>query len=89
MSRKHLTPREEAALNFRDATNQLTERITLPDIAIACGASVNSVERARLDPASKSHRNPPAQWRSAVAELARQRGEKLLKLAESLEREAS
>jgi hypothetical protein len=74
-------------LNFKDATDQLTGRITLPEIAAACGASVNSVERARLNPTTSSYRNPPAGWPSGVAALARKRAGELLELAETLEAE--
>ena len=75
-------------MNFKDATDQLIDRVTLPEIAAACGASVNSVERARMNPGSNSYRNPPLGWEVAVARLARARGGDLLRLADVLEERA-
>jgi hypothetical protein len=75
-------------MNFKDATDQLIYRVTLPEIAAACRASVNAVERARMDPASNSYRSPPPKWEVAVAQLARERGGDLLRLADVLEERA-
>ena len=72
-------------MNFKDATDQLIGRVTLPEIAAACGASVNAVERARMDPEGTSYRNAPPGWEIAVARLARERGGNLLRLADALE----
>jgi hypothetical protein len=74
-------------LNFKAATDRLITRVTLPEIAAACGASVNSIERARMDAASGGYRNPPAGWELAVARLARERSHELQSLAEDLERQ--
>jgi hypothetical protein len=74
-------------LNFKAATDRLITRVTLPEIAAACGAAVNSIERARMDPASGSYRSPPAGWELAVAKLARERSGELQSLAEDLERQ--
>jgi hypothetical protein len=71
-------------VDFKKATDQLIERITLVDIAEACGSAVNSIERARLEPDSRHHREPPPDWVTAIERLARERGEKLLKLANQL-----
>lgn len=75
-------------MNFKDATDRLIDRVTLPEIAAACGASVNAVERARMDPASNSYRTAPPGWEMAVARLARERGGDLLKLADVIEEHA-
>jgi len=72
-------------VNFKDATDELIGRVTLPEIAAACGASVNAVERARMDPNGSSYRTAPPGWEIAVARLARERGGALLKLADALE----
>jgi len=72
-------------VNFKDATDQLIDRVTLPEIAAACGASVNAVERARMDPASNSYRTAPPGWEQAVARLARERGGELFRLADAIE----
>jgi hypothetical protein len=71
-------------MDFRTATDQLIQRMTLVDIAEACDSAVNSIERARLDADSRHHREPPPEWEAAVARLARERGQELLRLAEQL-----
>jgi len=60
-------------VNFKDATDVLIERVTLVDIAEACGSHPNSVERARLQPGTKNFRGPPANWQAAVIALAQAR----------------
>ena len=72
-------------MNFKEATDVLTARVTLVDIAEACGSHPNSVERARLDPDSRNYREPPPNWQAAVARLARERGAALLELGSQLE----
>lgn len=71
-------------MDFKEATDRLTARVTLADIANACGSHPNSVDRARLEPSSKNYRSPPPDWENAVAKLARERGEALLGLAGKL-----
>lgn len=71
-------------MTFKEATDVLTARVTLVDIAEACGSHPNSVERARLDPESRNYREPPPNWQAAVARLARERGQELLQLADSV-----
>lgn len=72
-------------MDFKTATDRLTERVTLDEIARECGVSMNLIQRARLEGPSK--RTPPAGWEAAVARIARRRGGGLLELAEELERE--
>lgn len=72
-------------MNFKEATDLLIQRVTVADIAEACGSHVNSVERARLDPNTRSYREPPPTWVRAVARLARERGVQLVSLADRLE----
>jgi hypothetical protein len=81
------TPDMGNEVDFKAATDQLITRVTLPEIAAACGSSVNSIERARMDPESSSYRTPPAGWELAVAKLARERSGELQSLAEHLERQ--
>jgi hypothetical protein len=78
---------EGRGLNFKAATGRLITRVTLSEIAGACGALVNSIERARMDPASGAYRSPPAGWELAVAKLARERSGEIQSLAEDLERQ--
>lgn len=72
-------------MDFRTATDALIARITLRDVAEACGSALNSIERARLEPDSRHRREPPAEWQGPVAHLARQRAEELVRLAEQVE----
>jgi hypothetical protein len=72
-------------LNFKEATDLLIQKVTVADIAEACGSHVNSVERARLSPDTRHYREPPPGWIAAVARLARERGRQLFALAEALE----
>ena len=77
---------ERLPLTFKEATDLLIQRLTVADVAKACGSHVNSVERARLDPKTRSYREPPTGWIPAVARLARHRGMQLISLAERLEK---
>lgn len=61
--------------------------LTLADIA-AAGVAPNSIRRARLDPTSRSYRKPPANWRAALAKLARERDDELVELANELDAES-
>jgi hypothetical protein len=79
-------------LEFKAATDQLITPATLPQIARACGVSVNAIESARIesarmDSASDSYQSPPADWEITVAKLARERSCELRSLAEDLERQ--
>jgi hypothetical protein len=73
-------------LNFKEATDLLIRKVTVAEIAEACGSHVNSVERARLSPNTRHYREPPPGWIAVVARLARQRARQLIALAEKLER---
>lgn len=77
-------------MTFRAATDRATEVcITLADIASACGVSLSTVDRARLDPETSPNARPaPAGWQVAVAKLARKRAAELVRLAEQVERRA-
>lgn len=73
-------------MDFKEATDRLTDRIGHDDVAHAAGVSVQTVRQARLDEGHVNHRPPPENWRSVVARLARERGGELVRLAEELER---
>ncbi|HEX8321229.1 hypothetical protein [Longimicrobium sp.] len=60
-------------MDFKEATDILTRRITADEIAEAAGVSISSIARARLDPASSAYRTPPENWRPALAQVARER----------------
>lgn len=72
-------------MDFKEATDILTRRITADEIAEAAGVSISSIARARLDPASSAYRTPPENWRPALARLARERISTLSTLADHLE----
>ena len=75
-------------MDYKSATDSISISITHADIARASGASVQSVRQARLDPANLAHRKPPTEWQRALAELARERSDELLRLADVLESES-
>lgn len=73
-------------MNFKEATDVLTRRITAYEIAEAAGVSISSIARARLDPTSPAYRSPPENWGTVLAQLARQRMRELAGFAEEMER---
>ncbi|HET7231707.1 MAG TPA: hypothetical protein VFJ16_16975 [Longimicrobium sp.] len=72
-------------MDFKEATDILTRRITADEIAEAAGVSISSIARARLDPASSAYRSPPEDWRSVLGRLARERLQELAAFAEEME----
>ncbi len=76
-------------MNFKTATDRLTDRVTATEIAKGCGVVRNTVARARLDPASSAYRSPPEGWEKVLARLARKRCNELKALADELERRNS
>lgn len=58
--------------------------MTRGEIADALGVSEASVRQARLEESAKAHRKPPDGWETKVAKLARQKAERLARLAERL-----
>jgi len=76
-------------MRFKDAIDQLGERITHEAAAKALGVSVASVRQYRLSPGAKAYRSPPAGWQNVLARLARERGSELHALADALENGAA
>jgi len=74
-------------MDFKEATDALTNCPTHEDIARAAGVSVQSIRQARLAPDAPNYRRPPENWRQAIAKLARERARRLEELAARLERE--
>lgn len=74
-------------MDFTEATNKLTEAVTLAGLAKEMGASYGLIRQARMDPNSASFRRPPDGWQAAVARLAEQRAAELLQLSEELQSE--
>jgi hypothetical protein len=71
-------------MEFRDALDKLGDRVTHEQVASALGVSVASVRQYRLSDDANAHRSAPAGWQKVLSKLARQRGQELLKLADSL-----
>ena len=71
-------------MDYKEATDRLFERVTATDLAEELNVSQNAVARARLDPTTRDYRPPPASWRVAISQLARERATALLNLADVL-----
>lgn len=69
-------------MDFKAATDQLTQRTTLSEIAEACGVSENLVQRARMT--GEQSRAAPPNWREAIIQLAEERIEALRRLVTAL-----
>jgi hypothetical protein len=74
----------ERAVDYKEATDRLLEKITTADLADELGVSQNAVVRARLDPRTRDFRPPPSGWEAAVARVAERRGIELLQLSREL-----
>lgn len=72
-------------MDFKEATDTLTRRITADEIAAAAGVSISSIARARLDPSSSAYRSPPDNWQPVLARLARERIQELVEFVNGLE----
>jgi hypothetical protein len=60
-------------MNFREATDELFERVDHAALAKALGVSIASIRQARLDATARAHRTPPTEWEDAVIQLAEDR----------------
>lgn len=85
----HRGMRNVSRIDFKRASDRVAAaRITLADMARSVGVEHQTLRRARLDPESKSYREPPEGWEKSVAKLAQKRASDLIKLAEELRRAA-
>jgi len=73
-------------MDFKIATDRLTDCVSHAEIAKAAGVSVQSIRQARVNQAGAGYRKPPEGWREIVARLARRRAKELTKLADEVER---
>jgi len=73
-------------MDFTEATDRLMKNVSLADLARELGASYGLIRQARMDPKSPSYRRPPEGWETAVARLAGDRAEELLRLKAEIER---
>jgi hypothetical protein len=76
------------AVSFRTATDPLIGG-RAKDVAQALGVAPQTILQYRRPPGTAGARRPPDGWQKVVARLARLRGERLLRLAERLERSAA
>lgn len=57
-------------MNFREATDNLCERVGHADVAQALGVSLQTIRQARMANDSAARRSPPAEWEQALIRLA-------------------
>jgi hypothetical protein len=73
-------------MDFKEATDILTRRITADEIAETAGVSISTIARARLDPSSSAYRSPPENWGGTLVRLAQGRVEELRLLISTIQR---
>jgi hypothetical protein len=71
-------------MNFKEATDELFERVNHEDLARALEVSVAAIRQARLRAGAAARRPPPKDWRCAVIRLAEQRASRYLQLSAQL-----
>lgn len=74
-----------STVDYKEATDILFKRVTAASLAEALGVSANAIARARLDSTTRDFRPAPASWAKAVALLAEERANELLKLKADLD----
>jgi len=72
-------------MDFKTATDRLTDRITADDIAEAFGVARNTIARARLDRENPGYRPPPENWQPVLARMAREWSKQFAEFAEAVE----
>jgi hypothetical protein len=71
-------------MDFKTATDRLTDRITADDIAEAFDVARNTIARARLDRSNHGYRPPPENWQPVLAQMAREWSRRFAELAEEI-----
>ncbi len=71
-------------MDFKAATDALTDPVWMRDLALELGVSSNLLYRARMR-STVDYRSPPEGWEKAVVKLARRRAKELERLAKELE----
>lgn len=71
-------------MNFKQATDALLKSVTLEDLAVELGVSVQSVRQARVTGESVARRPPPVGWEGAVKKIARDKQQYFKKLGEAI-----
>lgn len=72
-------------MDFTEATDRLTQSVSLADLARELGASYGLIRQARMNSDSPSFRRPPPGWEAAVVRLAERRAAELLALVKELD----
>lgn len=72
-------------MDFKTATDRLTDRITADDIAEAFDVARNTIARARLDRSNPGSRPPPENWRPVLAQMAREWSRRFAEIAVEIE----
>jgi len=75
-------------MNFREATDQLCQKLDHDDLAKALGVSVQSVRQARMTNDAKAHRGAPKEWPHTVIRLAEKQIIHYRRLIDDIRREA-
>jgi DNA-binding transcriptional MerR regulator len=75
-------------MDFREATDDLFDQINHQKLATALGVSIASIRQARLSRGAAAHRAAPERWEEAVIQLAEERVEHYLALADRLREDA-
>lgn len=68
---------------FREAMDLLC--LSAPEAAQLLGVQPQTVRQMRLNPGNPNYRTPPANWREALARIARERVPELQELIAELE----
>ena len=76
-------------MNFKQATDELFDRVDHAELAKALGVSVASIRQARLSPQAKAFREPPKNWSESVVKLAERRVAQYRKLIDRLRQSAT
>jgi hypothetical protein len=72
-------------MDFKTATDRLTDRITADDIAEAFDVARNTIARARLDRSNPGYRPPPENWQPVLSRMAREWSRRFAELADELD----
>ena len=76
-------------MNFKDATDELFDRVSHQELADSLGVSVASIRQARLPETAKAYRQPPGAWQDRVIRIAERRIMHYRQLIDRIRKEAS
>jgi hypothetical protein len=73
-----------AYMDFKEATDNLFDRVDHESLARELGVSVASIRQARLRADAQAYRAAPPRWREAVIKIAEEKAAQYKKLASTL-----